>query len=75
MVQTKSGDIVLDCQIKRCNGWVAGVKFLCETGPKRAQVAQSMAKPLEKDINILHAELGHPLEVITEANGRAMIFI
>ena len=32
----------------------------------------SKAKPLQKDINVLHAELGHYSKVITWATGRAM---
>ena len=31
-----------------------------------------MAQPQRNDINVLYAELGHPLEVIAHATGRVM---
>ena len=48
------GDIILDCQVKTCDGWVAGVKFLQETGDERAQ---SVTAPCKKNIN--NVELSH----------------
>ena len=60
MAQSTSGDIVLDCQIKTHDGWVAGAKFPCKIAPERAQVAQFITKTLQKDINVPHKELGHP---------------
>ena len=30
MVNTLTGNIILDCQIKTCDGWAAGVDFLCK---------------------------------------------
>ena len=35
-----------------------------------SQVAKSSAQQTKKDINILHSELFHPLEVVTQAIGR-----
>ena len=32
----------------------------------------SLAQPQRNDIDVLHLELGHPLEVFTHATGRAM---
>ena len=62
--------IILNCKINTHVNWVARVKFLQETGPKRAQEAKSMV--IKEDINILHAELGHFSKVITHATGRVM---
>ena len=63
----KNSIVIQYCQIKTHDGWVAGVKFLNQV--ERVQLARSFIK---KDINILHAELGHPSEVITCATGKAM---
>ena len=71
MVQSTSGNIILNC-CKIHDDWVAKVEFLCKTDSERAQVAQLVAKPLLKDINVLHAELGNPSKVITQDTGRAM---
>ena len=35
-------------------------------------MAQSMVKPLQKDTNVLHVELHHHSELITQATGRAV---
>ena len=72
VVQSTSGDIVLHYYIKTCDGWLARNEFLQEISPERAQLTKSLAPKQQKDINILHADLGHPLEVITKATGRAM---
>ena len=74
MEQTTSVNIILNCQFKTCNGWVARVKFLCKTKTKKAHVAKSLAQQQKEDINILHAELGHPLRVITLAIGPTIRF-
>ena len=62
VIQSTIRDIVLDCQIKTHNGWVARVKFLLEISLESPQLAKYMVQ--KKDINFLHTELGHPLEVI-----------
>ena len=36
VVESSEGDIVLDCHIKTCNGWVTGVEFLHETSQEGA---------------------------------------
>ena len=69
MVSTTCGDIILVCQIKTHDGWVARVKFLHETNNKRVQSAMSTH---EKNINNLHIELGHPSETITHASTKAL---
>ena len=45
---------------------VARVEFLQEISPKRDEFAKSLAEPKRNDINVPHAELGHP------ATGTAM---
>ena len=69
MVQFSNGGIILDCWIKICDGWVAEVKFLWETGHKRTQLAKTSTR---KDITGLHIKLGHPSEVITIATGKSI---
>ena len=64
MVNSKDGDIILDCQIKTCDGWVARVEFLHERREERAQSATALCK---KDINDLHVELGNLSKSITHA--------
>ena len=59
-------------QIKIHDGWVAKVEFLHEISPEQAHLAKSTIQPKQKDINILHADLGYPLQVITHATGRAI---
>ena len=44
VIHSTSGDIVLDCQNKTCDGWVAGVKFLWDTCLERAGFANSKAE-------------------------------
>ena len=65
-----NGNILLYCWIKTCHGWEVRVEFFQKPGPESAQLAKSTV--LKKDINVLHVELGHPLEVITCATGKAM---
>ena len=69
MVNTPTGNIILDCFIKTCNGRVAGVNFLHEANDERAVSATALPK---KNINILHIELGHPSETITQAITKAL---
>ena len=57
-------DIILDCRIKTRDGWIAGVNFLRKTMDKKAVTATAHIK---RDINDLHAELGHPSEAITRS--------
>ena len=66
---TSNDDIILDCQIKTCDGWVAGVDFLWASNDKRAVLAMTLPK---KDINDLHIELGHPSEAITWSTAKAL---
>ena len=68
MLQASKGYIVVGCCIKTCDGWVAGVEFLQETGHERAQSDMSYTK---NNTYILHAKHGHPLEAITHATGMA----
>ena len=69
MVSSTEGYIILDHQIKTCNGWVAGVEFLFETSDERAQSATA---PCKKNINDLHDELGHHSEFIIHATTKAL---
>ena len=68
MINTPSGDIVLDCQINTHNGWVAGVDFLQSSNEERAVSAMA---PLKQNINNLYIELDHPSDALTSstANG------
>ena len=68
MINTLTDDIVMDCRIKTCNGWVAGVNFLQVSNNKRAVSAIALSK---KNINNLHVELGHPSEAITRSTAEA----
>ena len=70
VVEFFKGDIIFDGHIKTHNGLEAGVKFLHETSQERAQSANAYKK---KNINVLHVELGHPLEVISHATAKSMI--
>ena len=67
VIQSESGNIIIDCQIKTCDGWLAEVEFLQDIGPERAQLAMSSVQR-----NIMHVKLCHPSKVITLATGRAM---
>ena len=69
VIQFSDGNIVLDCQIKTHDGWVARVELICETCYKKVQLARSSNK---KDINVLDVKLGHPSEILAHATGRAM---
>ena len=57
IVKYTDSDIILDCQIKTHDDWVATVEFLQETGDKKVQSATA---PCKKNINDLHVELSHP---------------
>ena len=70
MVSYTSGDIILDPQIKTCDGWVARVNFLQETHDKMAQSAIAQCK---KNIKNLHVELRHFSESITHATTKALV--
>ena len=67
-----SGNITLDHQVKTHNSQVPRVEFLPITGLAQAHIAKSMAKPQWKDIYVLHADLGHPLDAINQATSRTM---
>ena len=64
MINTPTGNIRLDHQIKTCNGWVAGVDFLWASNDERAVSATA---PFKRNVNDLHIELGHPSEAITRS--------
>ena len=68
-VQSSKGNIILDCHIKIDDYWVEGVKFVQETGNKRAQLANAFTK---KVVSNLCPKLGHPSEVITSATAKSM---
>ena len=55
MVETMSGYIILDCQIKTHNYGVAEVEFFWEINFELAQLKKEYA-------DVLHAEIGHPLK-------------
>ena len=63
------GNIIIDCQIKTHDSWVAGVEFLQKTNDKRAQSASA---PCKININNLHVEFGHPFKTITHATTKAL---
>ena len=54
------------------NSWVSGVDFLQEICQEMAHFAKLSSQPQQKDINILYAESGHPLEVIIQGTDKAM---
>ena len=64
MVNTPTGDTILDHWIKTHNGWVARVDFLCEANNKRAISFTAVPK---RNINNLHDDLGYPSKTITQA--------
>ena len=69
VVNTLGGDIVLDCQIKTHDGWVAGVDFLQNSINKRAVSATALIK---QNINDLHVELSHPSEAIMRSTTKSL---
>ena len=71
MVNTPSGDIILDQRIKTRDSWVAGVSFLRDYNNERAVSVTALPK---KNINNLHIELGHPSKTITHITAKALGF-
>ena len=69
VVNTSNGDIILDCQTKTHNSWVAKVEFLHEAKDDRAVSATALPK---KNVNDLCIELGHPSETIICATATAL---
>ena len=69
VIQSFNCNIILGCQIKTHDYWIARVEFFQETGHERSQLVRSST---EKDIYVLHIDLGHPSKVITYENGREM---
>ena len=63
VVNTPTGDIILDPQIKTHDGWVTGVDFLCKAKNERAVSATTLPK---RNVNNIHIELGHPSETSPE---------
>ena len=68
MIKSSKGTIILDCQIKTHDGWVARVKFLHETVEERVQ---AVTTPHNKNILDLHVKLSHPSKFITHATTKA----
>ena len=69
IVSTPSGDIILDCQIKTHDDWVAGVNFLWDSINKRAISATALIK---QNINNLHVDVGHPSEAIMRSTTKSL---
>ena len=67
VITTPSGNIILDCWIKTCDSWVAGVDFKQASNNERAVSATALPK---KNINNLYIELGHPSEAITQSTDK-----
>ena len=61
VVNTPSGNIVLDHWIKTHDGWVTGVNFIWNSIDERELSAIALIK---QNINNLHVELRHPSEAI-----------
>ena len=68
-IKCANGDIVLDCWIKTCDGWVAIVEFLHNINEEKDQSTTVLHK---KNVNNLHVKLGHPSKAITHATAKAM---
>ena len=69
VVNTATGNIILDCQIKIHDCWVTGAHFLWDSTNERAVSATALPK---KNINDLHIELGHPSEAITRITTKTL---
>ena len=69
MVNTSTGNIILDCRIKTHDGWVAGVDFFCKAYDEWAVSATTLPK---RTVNNLHVDLDHPSETITQATTKAL---
>ena len=69
MINTPTGDIILNRQIKTHDGWITGDNFLHEANNERAASVSTLPK---RNINNLHIELGHPSETITQAAAKAL---
>ena len=69
MVNTLTGNIILDCQIKTSDSWVAGLDFLWDSNEERALSAMVLPK---KNINNLHVELGHLSKTTTHITAKAI---
>ena len=50
LVEQKSGNVILDCQIKTHDSWVAAVKFLWDVKIEEACMAKLLAQLKKKDI-------------------------
>ena len=65
------GDIVFDRRHKTQDGWIAGIDVAPPNG-ETANLSKDKGAPKQgkrKDVNELHAELGHPGEDVTRATG------
>ena len=69
VIDTLSGDIVLDHLIKTHDGWVTEVDFLPASNDKRALSATA---PLKRNINNLNIETGYPSEAITRSTTKGL---
>ena len=67
VINTPSGNIVSDHQIKTRDGWVTRVNFLQASINEKAVSARALPT---RDINDLHIELVHPSEAIMRSTAR-----
>ena len=64
--------IVFDRRMTTNDGWIAGVEILPMVAEHaNVATAKTEQKLKRKDVNELHAELGHPSEDVTRATGAA----
>ena len=70
VVNPSYGNIILDHQIKTCDGWVAGVPFLQETSQRRAQSATNLCK---RHFNDLHVEVSHPSKHVNHVTQKPLV--
>ena len=70
MVNTPTGNIIIDCGINFHDSFVTVVNFLHEAKNERAASATALTKRNTIDIYI---ELGHPPETITHATTKALV--
>ena len=69
VINTLSGNIILDHRIKTHDGWVTRVNFLQNSINERAVSATTLTK---QNINNLHVELGHPSEAIMGSTTKSL---
>ena len=69
VVHTSEGNLILDCCIKTHDCWIAGVEFLQETGQEMVQLTNALPP---KNVNSIHAKLGHSSKVIVHTTAKSM---